>query len=871
MDSINVNERLIEILKSRNLIPSGILDNILSNLKGKDFQEVLLEEGLISKEKLTDLLSEILGWKVLTGKEFKPDEEAVKSIPPFLTKFHNFVPLKIEEKTMKVGFFPPVKPTAIEDIRLLTGYDVEPYLLKITLEENENLTSLDLLSTNSNMETKTESKNSEGEGLVKGIEIGNWDESELNKIIEELTPEGGIFEEGSSSSLVNNEEVMETKQEEPIPTIEVKEESISEVLSQIEGVEILEEGKIEETEEKGLRVERVEEKETKKEEISKKTEKDLADKIIESIRSSLSSTEKKGMDDKKLMKSPIRRVGRRKLLGEVLLEKNLITKEQLDEALALSSKKGIRLGEALLELKLLDDVQLAKILSEQFDIPFKSLREVRIDHDLARLLSPQKARENLILPLYRENGRIIVGIVDPSNIFALDDLRMVTKSEVFPVIVPRNELVEAINQIWGSEEVEKVLEEIIVQKEEEENQYQEVSLEEISSQEGPIAKLVNSILVDAVRRGASDIHIEPTEKNVRVRFRIDGVLHEIMFIQKRYQAAIVSRIKIMSDMDISERRIPQDGRIKANIRGEVYDFRVSTLPGVFGEKVVLRILGRGSISLTLESLGFSEHNYERYLKMLKTPYGIILVTGPTGSGKSTTLYASLNMINSPDINIITVEDPVEYQLPGIHQVQVNPKAGLTFASALRSILRQDPDVVLVGEIRDEETARIAIQAALTGHLVLSTLHTNDAPSAVTRLIDMGIEPFLISSSLLGAVAQRLVRTICPNCKAPYEPTKEEIEAIKATLGDVDLSNITFYKGKGCPKCNGKGYKGRTAIHEIMLMNDEIRELVLKKASRETIKEVARKYGMVTLREDGMQKVLKGITTVEEVMRVTAAD
>jgi len=358
---------------------------------------------------------------------------------------------------------------------------------------------------------------------------------------------------------------------------------------------------------------------------------------------------------------------------------------------------------------------------------------------------------------------------------------------------------------------------------------------------------------------------------VRVRFRIDGVLHEIMFIQKRYQAAIVSRIKIMSDMDISERRIPQDGRIKANIRGEVYDFRVSTLPGVFGEKVVLRILGRGSISLTLESLGFSEHNYERYLKMLKTPYGIILVTGPTGSGKSTTLYASLNMINSPDINIITVEDPVEYQLPGIHQVQVNPKAGLTFASALRSILRQDPDVVLVGEIRDEETARIAIQAALTGHLVLSTLHTNDAPSAVTRLIDMGIEPFLISSSLLGAVAQSLVRPICPNCKAPYEPTKEEIEAIKATLGDIDLSNITFYKGKGCPKCNGKGYKGRTAIHEIMLMNDEIRELVLKKASRETIKEVARKYGMVTLREDGMQKVLKGITTVEEVMRVTAAD
>jgi len=477
----------------------------------------------------------------------------------------------------------------------------------------------------------------------------------------------------------------------------------------------------------------------------------------------------------------------------------------------------------------------------------------------------------LILPLYKENGKVVVGIVDPSNILVLDDLRMITRSDVVPVVVPKNEMVETISQIWGSEEVEKVLEEIIVQREEE-AQYQEVSLEEISSEEGPMAKLVNSMLVDAVKKEASDIHIEPLERNVRVRFRIDGILHEVMYIQKRFQAALVSRIKIMSDMDISERRIPQDGRIKVNIHGEVYDLRVSTLPGVYGEKVVLRLLGRSTVALSLESLGFSEHNYERYLKMLKTPYGIILLTGPTGSGKSTTLYASLNMINSPDINIVTVEDPVEYQLTGIHQVQVNPKAGLTFASALRSILRQDPDVVLVGEIRDEETARIAIQAALTGHLVLSTLHTNDAPSAFTRLIDMGIEPFLISSSLLGAVAQRLVRTICPYCKAPYEPTKEEMTALKATLGeDFDVSNITFYKGQGCPRCNNRGYKGRTAIHEIMLMNDEIRELILKKSSREVIREAARKYGMVTLREDGMEKVLKGITTIEEVMRVTAAD
>lgn len=889
MDSVNVNERLLEILKERKIVPLGILENILFNLKGKDLQEILIEEGLISKEKLTDLLSEILGWKILSGKEFKPDEEAMRNIPPFLIKFHNFIPLKIEERTIHVGFFPPVRLNAIEDIKLLTGFSVEPYLLKIS--DTQQLIEPKMESISEEKKVGTEEKDNK-------VEIGSFNEGDIAKIIEELAPEGEILKDleikerdytnpqekvedlreftnvsdktlenlvGALDSEIISDEKTGTE-EESVQTLNIKEEgSMSEVLSQIEGIEIIEEKQEEVVSEK---VEDI----NKEERISKKDEKDLASKIIESIKSSLSSSDKVISEDKKSIKrTSQRQTGRRKLLGETLLEKKIITKEQLDEALALSSKKGIRLGEALLELKLIDDQRLAQILSEQLGIPYRSIKDIKIDTNIAKLITPQKARENLILPLYRENGRIIVGIVDPSNILALDDLRMVVKSEVVPIIVPRNELIDAINQIWGSEEVEKVLEEITLQKEEEETQYQEVSLEEISSQEGPIAKLVNSILVDAVRRGASDIHIEPTEKNVRVRFRIDGVLHEMMYIQKRFQAAVVSRIKIMSDMDISERRVPQDGRIKANIKGEVYDFRVSTLPGVFGEKVVLRILGRGSISLSLESLGFSEHNYERYLKMLKTPYGIILVTGPTGSGKSTTLYASLNMINSPDINIITVEDPVEYQLPGIHQVQVNPKAGLTFASALRSILRQDPDVVLVGEIRDEETARIAIQAALTGHLVLSTLHTNDAPSAVTRLIDMGIEPFLISSSLLGAVAQRLVRTICSNCKAPYNPTKEELEAIKATLGDIDLSNITFYKGQGCPKCNGKGYKGRTAIHEIMLMNDEIRELVLKKASREVIKEVARKHGMVTLREDGMQKVIKGMTTVEEVMRVTAAD
>ncbi|MFN3699632.1 MAG: GspE/PulE family protein, partial [Dictyoglomus sp.] len=449
------------------------------------------------------------------------------------------------------------------DIRLLTGFSVEPYLLKYS-EVSEEL----------ELKPKKEIIKEENIG-VKALE------EDIAKIIEELAPKGGILEAGtisdlSSENVVDSVEIellseknIET-QDESVQTFEIKQEPINEVLSQIEEIEI-----VEESQEVSL--------EESKSDTLKKSDKDLASKIIESVKSSLSSSEKTTLDEKRATRRTTQRPsGRRKLLGETLLEKKIITKEQLDEALSLSSKKGIRLGEALLELKLIDDYQLAQILSEQLGIPYRSLRDIKVDVNLAKIIPPQKARDNLVLPLYRENGKIIVGMVDPSNILILDDLRVITKSDVIPIIVPRNELVDAINQIWGSEEVEKVLEEIIVQKEEEETQYQEVSLEEISSQEGPIAKLVNSILADAVKRGASDIHIEPTEKNVRVRFRIDGILHEIMFVQKRFQAAIVSRIKIMSDMDISERRIPQDGRIKAKIGGEVYDFRVSTLPGVFG-------------------------------------------------------------------------------------------------------------------------------------------------------------------------------------------------------------------------------------------------------------------------------------------------
>ncbi|MGB9856573.1 MAG: type IV-A pilus assembly ATPase PilB [Dictyoglomaceae bacterium] len=780
------DEKILNYIKAKGLISEETLKNTLEILQAsnKDIQTFLIQEKILSIPDLIKIMSEILNWEIVKIENPSPDPEVLKIIPKFLTKFYNFIPLKVEDKTLHIGFTIPIKPAAIDDINLITGYSVIPYIL----------------DTSSNLNVLEESsENLEIEPLVIPQEEENREET-----------------------------VIEIKEEEV--------ESLEKVIAEIQ-------------------------EEEKKEE---KRSKLIAEKIVRAVKDKLPVVENPTKTERTI------KIPRRKLLGEILVEEGVITKEQLEKALEESNKRGKPLGETLLELKFINDYQLAQALSIQLGFPFKSLKEVIIDPNIAKIINFSKARQDLILPLYKENNKIVVAMVDPANIMALDDIKMITKCEIEPVVVPKNEFLEVISRLWATQETEKLIEDLI-KIEEEEREAQEVSLEEIS-EEGPTAKLVNSLLLDAVTRGASDIHIEPMEKSVRVRFRIDGVLHEIANFPKKLQAPIVSRIKIISDMDIAERRVPQDGRIKMLIRGNTYDFRVSTLPGIFGEKVVLRILGRSEISLSLESLGFSDENYKRYLKMLKSPYGIILVTGPTGSGKSTTLYASLNMINSPDINIITVEDPVEYQLPGIHQVQVNPKAGLTFANALRSILRQDPDVVLVGEIRDEETARIAIQAALTGHLVLSTLHTNDAPSTVTRLIDMGIEPFLISSSLLGVVAQRLVRKICPRCKTPYEPTPEDLEVLKANLPDkFDPEKLTLYKGKGCGYCNNKGYKGRTAIHEIMLIDDEIRELILKKVSKDTIRETARKKGMNTLREDGLLKVLNGITTIEEVMRVTAAD
>ncbi|MCX7942134.1 MAG: ATPase, T2SS/T4P/T4SS family, partial [Dictyoglomaceae bacterium] len=713
----SLDEKILNFLKKNNILEEEAYRRIVNILQisNQDLQTILLEQNILEPSKLVRIMSEILKWEVLKIENPEPNPEALKIIPSFFTKFYKFIPLKIEDKTLHIGFTLPIKPNAVDDITLITGYSVVPYILDINYEEILKKESL------------KEEKDGENLEKEKTIELKVEDIESIDRIIDEIQQ-------------AEKEEELEKEDEEEI--IELKEENLENVDRILEEAqrmkleeEELKERIIEIEEDKAMDVEKIVEEIQEENKIEEKSKSKLImEKIIGAVKDSFPRGEALSKTER------VSRITRKKLLGEILVEEGIITKEQLEIALEESHKKAKLLGETLLELKFINDYQLAQALSMQLGFPFKSLREVKIDPEVAKIINFSKAKQDLILPLYKENNKIVVAMVEPTNIMALDDIKMITRSEVEPIIVPRNEFLETINRLWTSQEMQEIIQDF-VRVEEEESQALEVVEEEVKEETGPTARLVNRILLDAVDQVASDIHIEPMEKVVRIRFRIDGILHKINELPKKFHAPIVSRIKIMSDMDIAERRVPQDGRIKMVIKGNTYDFRVSTLPGIFGEKVVLRILGRSEISLSLESLGFSEENYKKYLKILKTPYGIILVTGPTGSGKSTTLYASLNMINSPDINIITVEDPVEYQLPGIHQVQVNPKAGLNFANALRSILRQDPDVILVGEIRDEETARIAIQAALTGHLVLSTLHTNDAPSAVTRLIDMGIEPF----------------------------------------------------------------------------------------------------------------------------------
>ncbi len=558
-------------------------------------------------------------------------------------------------------------------------------------------------------------------------------------------------------------------------------------------------------------------------------------------------------------------------IGKILSAKFRLPESKVEEGLAYQQEKGGRLGDALVRLRALREDEVLEGLATQFDVPWvPHLDTLPVDHTLIKNVPIAFARRYRILPLRYEDGVVVVATTDPLETVALDDLRLLLGAPVKTVLTTNVALMAALNRIYDEVAspagAEQVMEDINASENLDQLAHELDEPQDLldATDEAPIIRLVNSVLFQAVRQRASDIHFESFERGLVVRYRIDGVLYPVLTPPKRLQASIIARLKIMAGLNIAEKRLPQDGRFAIRTAGKDVDLRVSVLPTAHGERIVLRLLEKENRLLNLSEMGFMPERLAAIQQLIQLAHGIILVTGPTGSGKTTTLYAALSQINSPDKNIITVEDPIEYQLLGIGQMQVNPKINLSFAAGLRSILRQDPDVIMIGEIRDRETAEIAIHASLTGHLVFSTLHTNDAASAATRLIDMGIEPFLVASSVVAVLAQRLLRKICPDCRQPYRPSEEEL----ARLGLEYNPSVTLYRGVGCPSCSQTGYRGRTGIYELLVLDDEVRRLIGTKADSTAIKQAAIAKGMVTLKQEGAARVAQGITTMEEVMRIT---
>jgi type IV pilus assembly protein PilB len=598
-------------------------------------------------------------------------------------------------------------------------------------------------------------------------------------------------------------------------------------------------------------------------------------------------------------------------IGDLLVREGLITKEQLDKALAEQKQNGTRVGYNLVKLGFIPETELTKMLARQFRMPAVDLSRFEVDPRIAKLIPADLAVKHLVLPLKRDGRTLTVAMADPTNLGVLEDLKFITRYDIFPVIGGEFTLKTAIEKLYENAaeaqvaDLLSVIDDIDAEIEVVEDEEEDVTAAALNAQmeDAPVVKLINAILTDAVKRGASDIHFECFEHDIRVRYRVDGALQEVMKPPMKLKAALISRFKIMAQLNIAERRVPQDGRIKLKMGNKVIDYRVSTLPTLFGEKIVLRILDKGNLTLDLEKFGIEPKAEKDLMEAVQNPYGMVLVTGPTGSGKTTTLYSALSKVNNIDVNIMTAEDPVEYNLYGVNQVLVRTEIGMTFAAALKAFLRQDPNIIMVGEIRDLETGGIAVKAALTGHMVLSTLHTNSAPETVTRLLDMGLEPFNVASALNLVLAQRLLRRVCPNCKTQYTPTEEEfaiakvkptttlrelrftaetIESAKsratkeaapflanATL-DTPVSALGYFKGRGCDACNGTGMKGRQGVYEVMPMTPNLRKLILMNVGAAEIRDAAVDEGMLTLRMDGWMKVIKGITTLEQVVRETSA-
>ena len=570
-------------------------------------------------------------------------------------------------------------------------------------------------------------------------------------------------------------------------------------------------------------------------------------------------------------------------LGEILLKEKLISPDQLKTALDHQKQNGGRLGNSLVQLGYLSDEEITSVLSRQYGVPSINLAYFEVDPGVIKLIPVETARKYQILPLSRVGSSLTVAMVDPTNVFALDDIKFMTGFNIEPVVASESSISEAIKKHYGAaedQEAKEIIDEIVnfvdeagaetLELEEQDDDGLSLSQLEAAAEEAPVVKLVNYILMDGVKRGASDIHMEPYEREYRIRYRVDGMLQSFMNAPLKLRDAIISRVKIMARLDIAEKRLPQDGRIMIkfmqNGKRKSLDFRVSILPTMFGEKVVMRLLDKENLMLDMTKLGFEVESLDKFKKAIAKPYGMVLVTGPTGSGKTNTLYSSLAQLNKPDVNILTAEDPVEFQLNGINQVQMKEQIGLNFAAALRSFLRQDPNIILVGEIRDFETAEIAIKAAMTGHLVLSTLHTNDAPATISRLMNMGIEPFLVATSVHLICAQRLVRRVCSECRTEEEIAPQVL--IDAGFSPEEAKTVKVYKGAGCAVCQNRGYKGRVGLYEVMEINDEIRELVLVGASAVELKRKAIEQGMIGLRRSGLIKVSQGMTTLEEIMRET---
>lgn len=551
----------------------------------------------------------------------------------------------------------------------------------------------------------------------------------------------------------------------------------------------------------------------------------------------------------------------RKRIGDLLVESGLISEEQLKNALREQKELNMRLGDVLITRNYITEQQLIEVLEFQLGIPHIQLYRQKIETKIINIIPQRLAEQHQVLPIRTEGNKLILAMADPLDYFAIDELRMTTGFRIEPTIASKDELQRAIKRYYGLQEsVEQIMQNLNIRESEEAKPL-------VDDEDSPVVKTVNQIIIQAIQIGASDIHMDPQEDSLRIRYRVDGVMRTERTLPPHMQSVIIARIKIMANMNVAERRLPQDGRVEMDIEFRKVDIRISSLPTIHGEKVVMRILDLGSTLTEIEKLGLSEHNLMLFQKGISSAHGVVLITGPTGSGKTTTLYSALSRLNNEEVNIITVEDPVEYQLQGINQVQVNSVTGLTFAKGLRTILRQDPNIVMVGEIRDVETAEIAIRAAMTGHLVLSTLHTNSAANSITRLIDMGVEPFLVSSAVNCIIAQRLVRKICPSCAASYVPTQEE----KKLLEDHGYTAETLRKGSGCGECGRSGYKGRLAIHEILPINDSLRTMILQKRSDNEYRNYATEHGLIPMIKDGISKVVAGQTTLAEVFRVTGKD